>query len=60
MDAEEECVVRAVMLGSSSRVTVVVTMEDAVEVTVVVVGAIPGQVEGDRHGEVEQCRSAAV
>ena len=60
MDAEDEGVVRAVMVGSSAGVTMEVTMEAAVEVTVVVVGPIPGRVEGDKHVGVERCRSAAV
>lgn len=59
MDKEEEGVVSAVMVGSSARVTIEGTMEAALEVTIVV-GLIPGQVDGDRHVGVEQCRSAAV
>lgn len=60
MDAEEEGVVRAVMVGSSAGVTMEVTMEAPLEVTVVVLGPIPGKVEGGWHVGVEQCRSAAV
>lgn len=60
MDAEEEGVVRAVMVGRSAWVTMEATMEAAVEVTVAVVGSVPGQVEGDRYVGVLWCRSAAV
>lgn len=60
MDVEEEGVVRAVMVGSSAGVTMVITMEAALEVTVVVLGPIPGKAEGGWHVGPEPCRSAAV
>lgn len=55
MNAEEEGVVRPVMVESSAGV-IEVTSEAAEEGTVVVVGPIPGQ---RRHVEVELVRAAA-
>lgn len=57
MNAEEEGVVRTVMVGSSAGVLMEVTSEAAVEVTGAVAGLIPGH---GRHVEVKRCSSAAV
>ena len=45
--AEEAGVVSTVMVGGSAGVTMEDTMEAVAEVTMVAVGPIPGQIEGD-------------